>query len=301
MASPPTTKVHTSVSGLWFMVGAAFFWSVMTLFVKVVGQRLPTQQIVFVKSAVMLLASGLLIRSTDEASIVNTDPDVDSGQRFLWIRGVMGFTSMSCFFLALTKLPLADATVFHYTNPVWTALIAALVLSETLNSSELVGVLLSLVGVAFIAQPTFLFGDAPGSLDLMYVGVALLGAIMAASAYVSVRRLREQRHPLVIIFYFALVSTVASAPLAVASGLKWPTLWEWAFMIGGVGLLSQIAQVCLTRGLHRVKAGRAMSVSYLQIVFATLWGILLFSEVPDLLSVFGAVLVIGGTVLTARS
>lgn len=301
MASSPTRTERAAVSGLWFMVGAAFFWSVMTLFVKVLGQRLPTQQIVFVKSAVMLIASGPLIRSTDGASLFVSDEDVSSGRTFLWIRGIFGFISMSCFYFALTKLPLADATVFHYTNPIWTALIAALVLSETLKPTELMGVLLSLIGVAFIAQPTFLFGDTAGNLNLVYVGIGLLGAILAGAAYVAVRRLRAQRHPLVIIYYFALVSTLGSAPLAVMSGITWPTPWEWAYLIGGVGGLSLIAQLFLTNGLHRIKAGRAMAVSYLQIVFAAAWGVLFFSEVPDLLSVTGAVLVIGGTALSAKS
>jgi len=77
-------------------------------------------------------------------------------------------------------------------------------------------------------------------------------------------------------------------------------VWEWLFLIIGVAGCAQIAQVCLTKGLHAIKAGRAMAVSYLQIVFATGWGLLIFQEIPDLWSLIGTALVIGGTVLVSR-
>ncbi len=280
--------------GLLYMVGAAFFWSLMSVFVKVVGEHLPSQQIVLVRAVVTLAYSYLLVRWSGAARLWG------SNRRLLWLRGLLGFTALSCFFFALTKLPLADATVIHYTNPVFTALIAAVVLKESIEPAEWVGALLSLTGVSFIAQPSFLFGTSSGSPNLLYVGVALLGALSAASAYVVVRKLRDTEHPLVIVFYFPLVATIGSIPTAGAADLQWPTAWEWLFLIAGVAGCAQVAQVFLTKGLHAMKAGRAMAVSYLQIVFATLWGILAFHEIPDLWSLLGAGLVIGGTVLVSR-
>ena len=78
--------------------------------------------------------------------------------KLLWLQGFFGFATLSCFFFALTKLPLADATVIHYTNPMFTALIAAAVLGEKLRASELLEALASLSGVAIIAQPSIAFG-----------------------------------------------------------------------------------------------------------------------------------------------
>lgn len=291
-ASPPS--VFGVPTGILYMIGAAFFWSWMSVFVKAVGERLPSQQIVLVRAVVTLTYSYLLIRWAGLGSPWGTN------KRLLWLRGGLGFGALSCFFFALTKLPLADATVLHYTNPVWTALIAALALNETLSASDVGGALLSLTGVVFIAQPSFLFGGAVGGLNLVYVGVALAGAVLSASAYVLVRKLRESEHPLVIVFYFPLVSTLGSTPTAALTGMRWPTGWEWLLLIVGVGVCAQVAQVCVTKGLHATKAGRAMSISYLQIVFAAAWGLLLFHEVPDLWSLGGAVLVVVGTILTAR-
>jgi len=284
-----------AISGLWFMVGAAFFWSLMSLFVKIVGQRLPSQQIVLIRALVTLIYSYILIRWSGVATLWGTNKPL------LWLRGLFGFAALSSFYLAVTKLPLADATVLHYTNPVFTALLAVPLLGESLSQNEVAGALLSLTGVALIAQPTFLFGGAGTALNLLYVGVGLFGAVSAATAYVIVRKLRATEHPLVIVFYFPFVSTLGGAPTAAITNLQWPTLWEWVFLIAGVAGCAQIAQVLLTNGLHRIRAGRAMSVSYLQIVFAALWGLLVFGEIPNLWSVTGAALVIGGTILTARS
>jgi drug/metabolite transporter (DMT)-like permease len=289
----PTTASRHRI-GILYMVGAAFFWSLMSVFVKLVGENLPSQQIVLVRAVVTLAYSYVLIRWSGAASLWGEN------RRLLWLRGLLGFTALSCFFFALTKLPLADATVIHYTNPVFTAVIAAVVLNEQIETGEWIGAVLSLVGVSLIAQPSFLFGASTSQLNLAYVGVALVGALSAASAYVIVRKLRETEHPLVIVFYFPFVATLGSAPTAALTDLQWPTTGEWLFLIVGVAGCAQIAQVFLTKGLHAIKAGRAMAVSYLQIVFATGWGLLIFQEVPDLWSLLGTALVIGGTLLVSR-
>jgi drug/metabolite transporter (DMT)-like permease len=96
------------------MVLAAFFFSVMSLLVKLVGARLPSQEVVFVRAAVSLVvAYGLLRRARPG----------NWGRRkgLLVVRGLLGFAALSCFFYAVIHLPLADATVIQYTNPVFTA------------------------------------------------------------------------------------------------------------------------------------------------------------------------------------
>ncbi len=286
-----TSTSTRPLTGIAFLIGAAFFWSVMSVCVKFVGERLPSQQIVWVRAIVTLGYSYLMLRWSGVTSIWGTQ------RRLLWLRGGLGFTALTCFFYALTKLPLADATVIHYTNPVFVALIAAVVLQEPLTAGEMGGAVTSLAGVALIAKPSFVFGDSAVGLNPLYVGIALLGAICAASAYVVVRKLRETEHPFVIVFYFPLVASISSAPTAVFADLQWPTGWEWLLLIVGVGVSAQLAQVFVTRGLHAVKAGRAMTVTYLQIVFAALWGWTFFGETVDFWSAIGGCLVVGGTLV----
>ena len=285
-------RAQSISSGLRYMLLAAFFFSLMALLVKVAGQRLPSTQLVLARSVVGLVLSYAMLRRAGLATW---------GHRkgLLFFRGLAGFAALLCFFYALTKLPLADTTAIVYVSPAFTAILAALFLKETLRRNEILGLLSSLAGVLFVAQPSFLFGAAADSLNLFAVGIAVLGAVFSSLAYVTVRKLRETEHHLVVVFYFPLVATPASIPLMIPDAL-WPTPLEWLMLLA-IGVFTQIAQVYLTKGLHAEKAGRALSMSYVQIVFAALWGFLFFSEIPDALSILGALLVVAGTLAVARA
>ena len=283
-------------SGLLWMGGAAFFFSLMTLFIKLAGRRLPSQQIVLVRSVATLIYSYLAARW------VGVSP-WGRRRRLLVVRGLFGFGAMVCFYLALTKLPLADATAIFFSNPVLAACFATGFLGERLGAREVGAALLSFGGICLVAQPTFLFGSlfgsGGGSLNLLYVGAAVLGAVFAGAGYATVRALRKSEHPTVVVFYLPLIGTIGSVPTIGLVDMAWPTPYEWLLLIGGVAGAGQIALVLLTKGLNRARTGRAMPVTYLQIVFAAVWGALFFEEVPDLLTVVGALMVVGGTLVVA--
>jgi drug/metabolite transporter (DMT)-like permease len=273
-------------AGLRYMAVSAFFFSLMGLLVKLLGQRLPSQEIVFARSLLVLIFAWMMLRRAGASPWGND-------KKWLFMRGFLGFVALSCFYYGLTHLPLADATLIMYTNPVFTGIFAAIFLKESIARSDVAGVLLSLVGVALIARPSFLFGG-PERLDPLAVGVALAGSIVSATAYTIVRKLRRTEDPMTIVFYFPLISTPAAIPLALPDALV-PQGWEWAMLLA-LGLITFIAQVTMTRGLSMEKAGRATSVSYLQVVFAFIWGMVFFREFPTPLSIVGAFLILLSTV-----
>jgi drug/metabolite transporter (DMT)-like permease len=86
----------------------------------------------------------------------------------------------------------------------------------------------------------------------------------------------------------------------VVAGALWPTPGEWLLLLL-VGVCAQLAQIYLTRGLARMPAGPATVILYLQILFATLWGILFLGERPDLWTAAGALLILAGTVIAAKA
>jgi drug/metabolite transporter (DMT)-like permease len=278
--------------GVRYMAIAAFFFSVMSLLVKVAGQRLPVQEVVLARSSVGAALSWYSLRRRGI-------PLWGRNRRLLLLRGLLGYAGLSCFFYALVHLPLAEATVIQYTNPVFTALLAVIFLAEHMRPRDVLLVLLSLVGVVLMARPGFLFGGLSGGLDPIAVIVALAGAIFSAGAYVTVRRLGQTEDPVVIVFYFALVATVGSIPLTMARPVL-PTAGEW-LALGGIGVVTQVAQVFMTRGLREEAAGRAMAVGYMQIVFAALWGLVFFAEFPDLWGGAGALVIILSTARLARA
>ena len=277
--------------GIRYMAASALCFSVMSVLVKLAGRSLPTMEIVLARGVVILLVTRSLLARRGVSPW---------GRRkgVLLLRGLLGFAALSCFYFALTVLPLADATVIQYTNPVWTALIAAVVLDERLRRIEVVGTVASLVGVVLLVRPTVLFGTAAASLDPLHVAVALSGAVFSAAAYVTVRILGATEDPLVIVFWFAMVNVAAAVPLAAPSAV-WPDATGWLLLVG-VGVSAQVAQVLLTMGLGEERAGRAMSIAYLQIVFAAGWGAAIFDEIPDASMVAGALLVMAGTYLVGR-
>lgn len=273
-------------TGSLYMIGSALAFSVMTLLVKVAGQRLPSQEIVLARAVVSLVLSYALLRR---------EAITPWGRRrkLLVARGGLGFLALSCVYYSVTHLPLAEATVIQYLNPAFTAVLATVLLGESLGLPLLVASVLSLLGVALVAQPAFIFGTGVSRLDPVAVAVAVCGALLSSGAYVLVRRLSATEHPLVIVFYFPLITVPVTLPVLWSQAV-WPVGWEWLVLLG-VGCATQAGQVWLTRGLSLEPASRAAALSYTQILFATLWGASFFGEIPDLLTMLGAMLIIGGT------
>jgi drug/metabolite transporter (DMT)-like permease len=269
------------------MVASALCFSVMTALVKAAGQRLPSQEIVLARAAVALVLSWLLLRRAGVAPW-------GTRRGLLLLRGTFGFLGLTCVFYAVTHLPIAEATVIQYLHPVFTALLAAPFLGERAGRALVGGVALSLLGVAAVARPDALLAGAAG-LDPMALAAAVGGAFFSGCAYVTVRKLSATEHPLVIVLYFPLVATPASIP-AVLPVFVMPRGLEWLLLLG-VGVFTQLGQVAITRGLQHEPAGRATALSYLQVPFAALWGVLFFAEVPDVWTLCGAALILGGTLL----
>jgi drug/metabolite transporter (DMT)-like permease len=274
------------------MLGTALAFSLMSAVVKHAGARLPSQELVFARSIVAIAISVAMMRRAGIHTLGN--------RRWLLLaRGVWGYAALSCGFYAVTKLPLAEATMIQYLHPVFTAMLAAVVLGERADRSLAASVVFGTAGVLLVTRPAFLFDAGGATLDPVGVAAALGGALLTAVAYVGVRELSRTEQPLVIVLWFPLVSLPASIPATVAFGV-WPRGWEWLALLG-VGVLAQIGQVCLTRGLALEPAGRAMAISYVQIAFAALWGVLFFGEIPGVPTLLGSVLVIVGTAIGARA
>jgi drug/metabolite transporter (DMT)-like permease len=291
-AAPARGRASRFPPGMRYMAAAAFFFSIMSLLVKVAGQRLPSQEVVMVRAVVTLVLSAWAVR------LAGVSPwGLRGARRLLVVRGVVGFMALSAFYHSIVALPLADATVLQYTNPVWAALIAVPFLGERLRRREVASVVVSMAGVVLMMRPAVLFG-AGAALDPVTVGIGLFGAVCSGTAYVTVRKLGETEDASVIVFYFAMISVIGALPTALRDAV-WPTPTEWLVLLG-VGVFTQLGQVCVTHGLRMERAGRAAATAYLQVVFAGIWGIVFFAELPDWGTLLGAALIIGSTLALAR-
>ena len=272
--------------GMRYMAASALFFSVMSLLVKEAGKVFPTLELVFVRGVIVAAIAFADLRRR-RVRIANPDFSI-----MLW-RGAVGLGALTCFYFAVIHLPLAEATVLHFTNPIWTALLAAIFLREGLRGRELALALGSLAGVVLVARP---FGLA-APLDPWGIAAALMGAVLAAGAYVLVRRLRSHDSMLVV-WYFAVVSVVIGLP-AMLPAARWPHGAEWLLLLG-IGVATFLGQITLTVGLKRERAGAAMGVGYLQVLFAAVWGVIFFGETILPTTVAGAVVILACTLLLAR-
>jgi|JI10StandDraft_1071094.scaffolds.fasta_scaffold34935_4 drug/metabolite transporter (DMT)-like permease len=277
--------------GLRYMAIGAFFFSLMSVCVKLASRHLPSSHTVLARGVVTLVLSiGVLFARRPRRPLREM---LGHDKPRLVLRGFAGFVALNCFYYAIKNMPLADATVIQYSSPVFTALFAAIFLGETMRRVEIVCMALSFAGVLLVAQPSFLFDHASSTPPLTFA-IAIAGAIISAIAYTTIRRLRKTDHADVIVLYMPLVAMPLSIP-AVARDATMPAPVEWLLLLG-IGVTTQIAQMFMTKALVSEPAGRATAVSYLQVAFAYAWGLLIFGETPNALGILGALVVAVATI-----
>lgn len=271
--------------GLVYMAASALGFSAMSMLVKLASPRLPTGEIVLARAVITLVVSYVMV-----ARAGLSPWGTHRGK--LVLRGCLGFGGLAAYYAALALLPIAAATTIHQTVPLLTALLAWWLLGERVGWATAAAIACGLAGVLVIAHPSGAGLDAAG------VAIALVGAVCSSIAYVTVRTLARSEHPLVIVFYFPLVATPLAIPWAAANWVM-PAPVDWLLLLA-IGLTTQVGQVFLTLGLAAERVGRATAVGYLQIVFAIGWQITVFGDAPEVGTLLGAGLIVGGTLVVTR-
>lgn len=261
---------------------SALAFSAMSIQVKLAGRELPVAMLVLARGVVTL---GM---SISWLSVRRISP-WGKNKRGLVQRALFGTGALACYFYAVNALPLAEATVLHYLNPVFVALLSAAFLGERVDARLVFALGFALLGTVLVARPGFLFGGAT-PLATLGIAVALGSAFLSACAYATVRTLARTEHSDVIVFYFALFAAPIALPFAVARWV-WPSPTGWLLMLG-LGVMTQIGQTFMTRGLALTPAARGTTIGYVQIVFASLFGVLVFHEKLSAWTLGGAALVV---------
>ncbi|KAJ2820859.1 hypothetical protein IWW50_004891 [Coemansia erecta] len=280
------------LKGYVFMATSALGFATSSACVKALAlSGMPPLEIVFARSVVQLLL-GLLGCAWYGVRVAGP-PHV---RPWLVLRGAAGALGNACFFYAVSVMTLADATVVFFTGPVFSAVFAHVMLGEPYDGVDRLASLLCMGGIVLVVRPAFLFGARDeGSVAGAFA--ALFGAMSGALAYCVVRRVGRAVHAMVHVVYFGFTSFVGSlVALSVGADFVVPqTRREYALMVG-LGVCAFGGQVLLNRGLQLAPAGPGTLMRNLDVVFAFVFGVMVFGEVPDWIGVLGALVIVSCTV-----
>lgn len=259
------------------MLLAAFFFALMNVFVKQL-ENIPAMEIVFFRCVVSLLACWFGLR--------NQAVDWFGNNRLLLtLRGTFGTLALFSFFVTIQNVPLASAVTLQYLSPIFTTIIAVFVLNERIRPLHWLFYAISFAGVFFVKG---FDADFP----VIYLITGIASAIFSGVAYNLVRTLKGREHPLVIVLHFQLVG-VAAGFLFTVFQWKTPRGVEWLYLLA-TGILTQLGQVHLTKALQGEQIAKISILNYTGIVYALVFGWLLFGEIYDLQTLVGIILVVAG-------
>ena len=272
------------------MLISALGFALMAALVKEAGQLgIPLLQIIFLRALISVVLSLVHIHRAGVHPLGHR-------RALLFGRGLSGFLALTGVFYALLHLSMAQATILQYLHPVFTALLAFVFLAERPTAATLICIALSLLGLVCMLMPYWASGaSAPASLWPIMAGLA--GALGSGIAYTLVRKLVATEHPSVIVLYFPLVCVPGTLLLGGAN-FVWPTATGWWVLLG-VGCFTQIGQLALTKAMQLDAASRVTSLSYVQIIFASVLGWSVFGEIPTQATFLGGGLILLGAVVSA--
>jgi drug/metabolite transporter (DMT)-like permease len=258
---------------LW-MLFASFMFAAMGAGVKLASALFSTSEIVMYRG---IIGTFLLLPAVRFSGGTLRTP---FPREHLW-RSIIGVVSLWMWFYAISRLPLATAVTLNYMAPIW--LSAWMLLSGWWGGKGLpewplvLAIGASFVGVTLVLQPAVAGDQWLGGL------VAIGSSIVAAMAYLQVRRLGQMGEPeLRVVFYFSLTMAVAgflgtflengaAAPLH-------PLTWKGAGLMVAIGVPALLAQIAMTRAYRLGKVLVIANLQYTGIVFSCLWGMLLWGD-----------------------
>ncbi|MDH3225974.1 MAG: DMT family transporter [Thermoleophilia bacterium] len=269
-----------TLRGVLWMGGAVLSFSTMAVAARELLAHMAPFQILFVRSLVMMAIVLVIIAQSEGAVTATRRLPLHA------LRNVIHFGGQYCWVFAIGALPLATVFAIEFTMPVWTAILAAVLLGERLTRPRVVMLVLGLAGVLIILRPGFGFFHVAAL-------VALAAAFLYAANMIATKRLSSTESPLAVLFWMSVVQT----PLALVTALpRWvsppASALPWMLLIG-VG--SYTAHYCMTRAFRLADATVVVPIDFVRLPLIAVVGAMFYSEVFDPLIIVGAAVIFTGT------
>ena len=271
--------IKDKTKGIIFILLAAFFFSTMSVFVRLSGD-VPTMQKAFFRNIVAaVVAVIILLRSGGPVTVRKKSLPA------LFLRSAFGTVGILANFWAVDHLDIADANMLNKLSPFFAILMSIFILGEKPNRIEWISVVFAFIGAAFVAKPSSGIVSLPAL-------VGIVGGFAAGTAYTYVRKagLQGVRGPIVVAF-FSTFSTLVLLPNLLMNFTPMSAR-QFIFLILA-GCAAAGGQLSVTAAYQHAPARDISVFDYSQIIYAAIFGFLLFGEIPDVWSVIGYVIIVG--------
>jgi drug/metabolite transporter (DMT)-like permease len=286
--------------GIGLKIVSTLAFTFMSAAVKLIGEAhpgdplyYPVGQTVFCRSLFALIPVFLWLGWRGDLASAFRGSDIRVHAR----RGFFGSLGMFSGFTALILLPLADATAISYAAPLFTVVLAALILKETVRIYRWSAVGVGFIGVVVMLVPQFSASAPATEWSMIGAAFGLLGAVCAGFATIETRKLTERESTGAIVSYFMLLTTLIGLMTILAGWIapqfawKWPNLWDAGLFVM-LGVMGGIGQITLTQSFRYADASLIAPFDYISMVWAIAVGWLLFSQLPKGIVVIGASIVV---------
>lgn len=284
---------HSSkpIIGVILKIMAIFLFTVLGAVIKATSDEVPPGQAIFFRSffAIPVILLWLTQRRELRVGLV---PNALSGHV---MRGIIGCTAMGLTFTGLGMLPLPEVTAIGFAAPIFTLVLAAILLGERIKFIRLTAVAVGLVGVIIILWPRL--SGTSNLEDTATIGALLIlvATLMRSLVQIHIRQMVQSEHTAAIVFYFSMLAAGLSL-LTIPFGWVVPSTQTIALLIMA-GFIGGVAQILATSAYRYGTASMLAPYDYTSMIFAIIIGYVWFKELPTAMMLIGSALVIGAGVL----
>ncbi|KAG7506631.1 solute carrier family 35 member G1 [Solea senegalensis] len=282
--------------GLFYAFVSTVFFSIIALVVKTI-QGLHAIEISAIRCFFQMLFVVPLLIYHKTGFLGPRDKRI-----YLVLRGFIGSNAMILLYYAVQQMPLADATVIMFSNPVFTSLLAWIFLKEKCTIWDCVFTVFTITGVILIARPPFLFGDHLRGIEGNYWNhikgtiAAFAGAVAAAFTFVVLRKMGKSVHYYLSVWYYAVIGFIECLiAVSVLGEWKIPSCGRDRWMLMLIAVLGIAGQTFLTKALQIEKAGAVSLMRTVDVVLAFFFQFIFFNRAPTWWSLGGALCVVAST------
>lgn len=270
--------MNNKTKGILCILFAAFSFTLMSVFIKLAG-NLPAQEKAFFRNIFAFVIAFFIMKRQKVEFKIEKENILP-----LVLRALLGTVGMICNFYAIDHLVIADANMLNKLSPFFTIIFSYIILKEDVKTIQWLAILGAFIGSLFIIKPSF----ANAALFPSMIG--LCGGISAGAAYSMLRLLGKKNvNRSFIVLFFSAFSSLITFPLMMINYVPM-TLNQWIIM-GLVAVSATGGQFGLTYAYYYAPANEISIYDYSQIVFAAIFGFIIFNQTPDLFSVLGYLII----------